>query len=218
MDVDDAPIVRYLYRQAQPRRHLEFGTWMGQGTVYCLEESAATVWTINLLEGERNAAGRPAYSAAGDLSSLTDATMLADLTHLSLRDRANVSTDAGIFIGQLYRALGFGHRVCQIYCDTRDWDTSNFPTGFFDSALIDGGHTPDIVWNDTQKALQLVRPGGLLMWHDFCPDEEMLTTSPTSSGVVAGVLAHWDAIADACDPLFWIDPSLLLVGIRRAGR
>ncbi|GAG34474.1 unnamed protein product, partial [marine sediment metagenome] len=31
MDIDDSPILRYLYRNFQPRRHLEFGTWQGGG-------------------------------------------------------------------------------------------------------------------------------------------------------------------------------------------
>ena len=52
MEVDDAPILRYLYRQFRPRRHLEFGTWLGTGACYCLEESDATVWTMNLPSGE----------------------------------------------------------------------------------------------------------------------------------------------------------------------
>lgn len=34
-----------------PRRHLEFGTWQGQGLLYCLEECRAPAWTLNLLDG-----------------------------------------------------------------------------------------------------------------------------------------------------------------------
>ena len=41
MEDDDAPILRYLYRNVRPRRHLEFGTWSGTGACYCLEESDA---------------------------------------------------------------------------------------------------------------------------------------------------------------------------------
>ena len=51
MEIDDAPIFRYLYRNIMPLRHLEFGTWQGTGVLYCLEECDATVWTINLFEG-----------------------------------------------------------------------------------------------------------------------------------------------------------------------
>jgi hypothetical protein len=53
MEVDDAPILRYIYRHVRPRRHLEFGTWEGTGACYCLDECDAHVWTINLPDGER---------------------------------------------------------------------------------------------------------------------------------------------------------------------
>ena len=58
---DDALILRYIYQNHQPRRHLEFGTWQGFGTCLCLESCAATVWTINLPDGEAKADGTWAY-------------------------------------------------------------------------------------------------------------------------------------------------------------
>ena len=87
-------------------------------------------------------------------------------------------TDAGLFIGQHYRDAGFGHRVCQIYCDSRDWDTAAYPSDFFDSALIDGGHIEEVVASDTRKALSVTRSGGLIMWHDFCPDPARVRPFP----------------------------------------
>lgn len=54
-------------------------------------------------------------------------------------------TDAGGYIGRIYRERGLGHRVRQVYCDSRDWNTANYPADFFDSVLIDGGHQPDVV-------------------------------------------------------------------------
>jgi hypothetical protein len=50
--------------------------------------------------------------------------------------------------------------VAQVYTDSREWDTSHYPDGFFDSCLIDGGHTQDIVVSDTMQALRLVRSEG----------------------------------------------------------
>lgn len=64
MEEDDSPIFRYIYRNFQPTRHLEFGTWEGTGATYCLEESDATVWTLNLLEGEKNESGKMLYSSS----------------------------------------------------------------------------------------------------------------------------------------------------------
>jgi methyltransferase family protein len=184
MEVDDSPIFRYLYRNSLPRRHLEFGTWQGTGTLYCLEECAATVWTLNLAEGEVSEDGTHAYES-----------------------------DSGALIGQFYRQRGFGHRVCQIYCDSRDWDISHYPQDFFDSALIDGGHNPDVVASDTTKALRLLREGGVCMWHDFCPDPEVLERSPASLGVVEAVLTNWTTIRSRMQDIFWIEPSHILLGV-----
>ena len=141
MEDDDAPILRYLYRNFRPRRHLEFGTWAGTGTCYCLEECDATVWTLNLLEGEL-IEGKPAYS------STIDDTPEGAVPVQHVDGRPVYQTDAGLLIGRRYREAGFGHRVCQIYCDSRTWDTRAYPRDFFDSVLIDGGHSADVVLSD----------------------------------------------------------------------
>ena len=188
MEDDDQHIFRYLYRGTKPHRHLEFGTWQGAGAVYCLEECDATVWTMNLPQGERKADGTIAYDGA---------------------------SDSGAMIGRLYIEAGLGHRVCQIYCDTRLWDTSNYPAGFFDSVLIDGGHQADVVVSDTMKALQVLRPGGLCLWHDFAADPAIFTSSPASIGVTQGLRSIWPAITAEMRDIFWIWPSFILAGVKR---
>ena len=208
MEDDDAPILRYLYRSLRPRRHLEFGTWAGTGTCYCLEECDATVWTINLLEGEL-IEGKPAYSSAID-DAPDDAV---PVQHVD--GRPVYQTDAGLLIGRRYREAGFGHRVCQIYCDSRTWDTSAYPRDFFDSALIDGGHSADVVLSDTRKAFEVTRPGALIMWHDFCPDPTVLSAFASVVGVMSALTAHWGEIASSLQDVFWVQPSFLLIGIRR---
>ena len=188
MEDDDQHIFRYLYRNAQPRRHLEFGTWYGAGTVYCLQETQATVWTINLPQGELRADGSNAY---GD------------------------GSDSGSLIGRFYIEAGLGHRVCQIYSDTRNWDIANYPPGFFDSVLIDGGHTEGVVVSDTRKALTLLRSGGLCLWHDFAADPAIFSSSPASIGVTQGLRAIWPLIMAEMRDVFWIYPSFILAGIRK---
>ena len=207
MEVDDAPILRYLYRQLKPGRHLEFGTWEGAGACLCLEECSAAVWTLNLPQGEF-IGGVPAYSSAA-------AVVPQGAKALEHQGGANVyQTDAGVFIGHLYRSAGFGHRVCQILCDSREWDTSAYPPGFFDSALIDGGHTIDVVSSDTRKALSLVKRGGLVLWHDFCPDPAVFNTVDASAGVVGSIVQDWPELSGSLQDAFWIRPSFLLAAIR----
>ena len=123
-------------------------------------------------------------------------------------------TDAGVFIGHRYRQAGFGHRVCQIYCDSREWDTSAYPRDFFDSVLIDGGHSEDVVLSDTRKALSVTRPGGLVMWHDFCPDPAVFDACPSVIGVISSLTSHWPELASKLRDVFWVRPSFLLVGVR----
>jgi len=208
MEVDDAPILRYIYRHSRPRRHLEFGTWEGSGACYCLDECDATVWTINLAGGEV-INGEPVYSSTSPTELPVGATLLAQQ-----RTSGVYQTDAGVFVGHRYREAGFGHRVCQIYCDSREWDISTYPAGFFDSILIDGGHTHDVVLSDTRKALMLTRPGGLILWHDFCPDPAVFGFFASVPGVVGTLTAHWAEVAGSLRDVFWIRPSFLLVGIR----
>jgi chromosome segregation ATPase len=214
MEEDDSPIFRYIYRNSPIHRHLEFGTWQGMGVLYCLEETDATVWTINLLEGEESVSGDWAYSQTFDASDSVPVSSNSK-TFLDEMDRPIIwhQTDAYGFIGRLYKEKNLGSRVCQIYCDSREWDISQFPSGFFDSALIDGGHTEEIVISDTRKALRLVRPGGIIMWHDFCPVEEVIESCSSTRGVFNAIYHHQAEIAAKLQDFFWIKPSWILAGI-----
>jgi methyltransferase family protein len=207
MEVDDAPILRYLYKYVRPMRHLEFGTWEGTGACYCLEECDARVWTINLPEGEL-VDGQPAYSSSSDV-------VPEGARPLNRRNGVDIyQTDAGPFIGHRYRSAGFADRVTQIYADSREWDEGTYGPGFFDTVLIDGGHSPDVVLSDTRKALSVVRSGGLMVWHDFCPDPSVFETMSSVTGVIAALTEAWPELAGTLKDAFWIQPSFLLLGVR----
>lgn len=187
MEVDDAPILEWLWKWHAPRRHLEFGTWEGFGAVLVAQNTDAEIWTVNLPDGEVGSDGSSLYA----------------------------STDAGHVIGRLYREAGFGARVHQLLCDSRELDLGGFAGRPLDSVLIDGGHTPDVVQSDTEKALRLLRPGGLCVWHDFCPDPEVLGVSLAPLGVVQAVVENFDRWRPAFEQLFWIRKSWILAGITR---
>lgn len=216
MEDDDAPIFQFLYQAHQPRRHLEFGTWQGWGTVLCLESCGATVWTINLPEGEARPDGTWAYGErVSPVGDAPQGIVTANFGEDELGPRTYHRTDAGGYIGRIYREKGLGKRVCQIYCDSRDWDVSNYPADFFDSALIDGGHQPEVVIEDTRKALQVLRPGGLIMWHDFCPLPEIRPHFESVKGVTAGVELILPELQSQLRHLCWINPSWILMGIKK---
>jgi predicted O-methyltransferase YrrM len=185
MEIDDAPILESLWRSQSPSRHLEFGTWEGFGATLVARITDAEIWTINLPEGETGSDGAPLYS----------------------------STDAGNFIGHLYREAGFSHRVHQVLCDSRDVDISSFSTEPFDTILIDGGHTPDVVAIDTKNALRVLKPGGMCVWHDFCPDPEALSKNLAPLGVVQAVVENFEEWKASFDRFFWVRKSWILVGL-----
>ncbi len=216
MERDDAPILAYLFRQFRPRRHLEFGTWQGFGTCLCLENCDATVWTLNLPDGETKADGSWAYGhrVTNDAKTPPGAVSV-NFGHDEAGPRTYHRTDAASYIGRLYREKGLGHRVCQIYCDSRAWDTSAYPADFFDSVFVDGGHSPEVVISDTRKALSVLRPGGLILWHDFCPVPDIRERFDSARGVTVGIEALLPGMRAQLRDLFWIDPSWILLGIKQ---
>jgi FkbM family methyltransferase len=191
METHDSTILAQLYRMIRPAQHLEFGTWEGFGTELCARNCDARIWTVNLPEGERDAAGRPLYGAG---------------------------SDAGERIGRLYRLGGHGARVTQMLIDSRDFDAADFGPGFFDTVLIDGGHEAEVVASDTRNALRTIRAGGVVLWHDFCPDPEVLRRTAVARGVASAVLGNWQAWRGCLSDLFWIRPSWILCGVSNGRR
>lgn len=188
METDDAPILEYLWRQWRPRRHLEFGTWEGFGAALVGQSTGAEIWTINLPQGESGADGESLYAAS----------------------------DTGGNIGWRYREAGLGPRVHQLLCDSRGFETGRFAADFFDTVLIDGGHTPGLVANDTDKALRVLRPGGLCVWHDFCPDPTALSRNLAPLGVVQAIVENFERWQPLFARLYWIRKSWILVGERKS--
>lgn len=213
---DDAPILQFLYRGHQPRRHLEFGTWQGWGTVLCLESCDATVWTINLPDGEPRADGTWAYGhRILEPVNAPHGVVTETYGEDELGPRTYHRTDAGGYIGRIYREKELGHRVCQIYCDSRMWNTSNYPLGFFDSVLIDGGHQPEVVMHDTRKSLPLLRSGGMMIWHDFCPLPEIRSQFGSVKGVTEWVERLLPELQEQLEHCCWINPSWILVALKK---
>ena len=191
MERDDAPVLEYLYKVLAPRRHFEFGTWEGFGATLVAQSCHADIWTINLPNGEFDASGNPLYTSDG------------------------VVTDADESIGWRYRAAGPSDRVHQLLGDSRLLEPGSIRAGCFDTVLVDGGHAPDLVSSDTDNAIRLLRSGGLLLWHDFTPDPDVLRRSAAARGVLHAFernLTQWSEYLEA--PV-WIRPSNLCIARRR---
>ena len=57
-------------------------------------------------------------------------------------------------------------RVTQLFGDSKTFDESEFVNAC-DLVFVDGSHAYSYVQNDTRKALRMVRPGGMVLWHDY---------------------------------------------------
>ena len=57
-------------------------------------------------------------------------------------------------------------KITQIFADSKAHDTSPYD-GTCDLVFVDGAHTYSYLKNDTQKALRMVKPGGIVLWHDY---------------------------------------------------
>lgn len=77
------------------------------------------------------------------------------------------------FMGVLFKGQDEETRITQIHSDSREFDTAPYRHQF-DFVFVDGDHSYDLVKNDTQKALELLKPGGVIMWHDFAPKSDGL--------------------------------------------
>lgn len=213
MERDDGPIFAQIIRHLKPLRHLEFGTWKGYGSRLVLEKSLATVWTINLREGESHADGTPAYPEL--LPTPKGAKNIFWKLIFKMTGRKNfIQTDAFEQVGSLVHRAGLGTRLNQIYCDSTQWVTTAYPDGFFDSILIDGGHQAYVVASDTLKSIRLVREGGVILWHDFCPVPGLEKQFPHLESVRNGINEIKEKLAEAGIRLFWLNPSWFLIGIK----
>jgi predicted O-methyltransferase YrrM len=69
-------------------------------------------------------------------------------------------------IGIQYRGTEYENRIRQVLGDsaTVDWSELHPP---FDLIFIDGCHYRDYVKADTAHAIRNIRPGGVVVWHDY---------------------------------------------------
>jgi predicted O-methyltransferase YrrM len=129
-----------LVHQLRARRVLEIGTFDG-GTTLNLAENVSDdgmVTTVDLPPDWRSG------NAGHDPGNVPAASM----------------------VGQKFRAAPSAKRIRQVFGDSArlDWRELGGP---FDLIFIDGSHEYEYVRQDTANALRVIRPGGLILWHDY---------------------------------------------------
>lgn len=100
----------------------------------------------------------------------------ADYRAESADDKRSVAfaLEESNFSAFLYTGTDVEQKVEQVFGDSKMYDVSSL-AGTCDLVFVDGSHAYSYVVSDTEKALELVRPGGLVLWHDYagprhCPD------------------------------------------------
>lgn len=81
-------------------------------------------------------------------------------------------------MGSRLRGVPEASRITQLYGDSRQFDFSPY-FGQIDLVVVDGGHDADCVVPDTDNALRMVAPEGMVVWDDYT--------------------ASWPAVVDAVD-------------------
>ena len=74
----------------------------------------------------------------------------------------------GSEVGLAYEDSSAAHKVTQLRGDSLLFDPTPHARQF-DLVLVDGGHAYEHGVADTKSALELVAPGGIILWDDFQP-------------------------------------------------
>ncbi|HYL20665.1 MAG TPA: class I SAM-dependent methyltransferase [Gemmatimonadales bacterium] len=144
----EAWILAVLAKDAQ--RLFEFGTCTGK---------TAYLWARNQPPG-------------GTVTTLTLAPHQLDAYQSVTGDDRTAEAYArqeSQFTRFLYSGTEVEGRVVQLYGDSKRFDEIPY-AGVCDVVFVDGSHAYSYVVSDTEKALRMVRPGGLVLWHDYSPD------------------------------------------------
>lgn len=141
----EAWILSVLAKRAQ--RLFEFGTCTGK---------TAYLWSRNAAPGAR-------------VVTLTLAPTQRDQYHAADGDDetdTRYARDESAFCDFLYSNTPHADAITQLFGDSKQLDVTPY-RDWADLIFVDGSHARSYVESDTDKALQMVRPGGLILWHDY---------------------------------------------------
>ncbi len=71
-------------------------------------------------------------------------------------------------IGSIFRDQATSKKIVRLTGDSTSFDFGQW-VGQVDFLFVDGDHSYDAVFRDTEHALAMVAPGGCILWDDFTP-------------------------------------------------
>ncbi len=124
------------------------------------------------------ATGRTAYLLArnspADAAIYTITLPIAQQTNYreDTADSAEATDDAkkGYYDHFLYCGTPVEAKVRQLFGDSKALEEQTLGLASFDLIFIDGSHAYSYIKSDTGKALRMIRPNGVILWHDYRDD------------------------------------------------
>ena len=138
-------ILSTICMYSKPARLFEFGTYDGLTTLHMAMNSPAEaqVFTIDLDQNDP----------------------------LRFKETDDTFYTQGVVVGQIFHEHAEKSKIEQIFGNTLDFD-STMLFGLVDFIFVDAGHAYNLVKSDSCKALEMVRPGGIILWHDYASGHE----------------------------------------------
>jgi predicted O-methyltransferase YrrM len=134
------------------RRIFEFGTCTGKTTYLVARNSPpdAVVTTITLAPEQTGEYVREAEDNRRE-------------TKYALRESTHTHF--------LYNGTPAETKVKQLFGDSKSFDETPYLEAC-DLIFVDGSHAYSYVVSDSRKALRMVKPGGVILWHDYSGEQE----------------------------------------------
>lgn len=82
------------------------------------------------------------------------------------RKLARAALEEAAFSQFLYTGAAAEAKIHQLFEDSKEFDETPY-LGRCDLVFIDGAHTYSYIKSDSEKALRMVKPGGIVLWHDY---------------------------------------------------
>ena len=125
----------------------EFGTCTGK---------TAYLWAIN----------SPAGSTVATLTLSPEDLMRYAQAEGDDREAQKFALDESAFTEFLYTGTPAAAKIRQLFGDSKAFDAEAW-AGRCDLIFVDGSHARSYVESDSRKALRMVAPGGVILWHDY---------------------------------------------------
>lgn len=137
--------VASVVRAVEPSSILEFGTFLGVGTLTLALNAPPGCRTVTV--------------------DLPDEVSVDDAHGLNQADRELIERRRDR-TGEAFAGSRVADRIEQVRADSLTW-RPDASLGPFDLVLIDGGHSTAVVRADTENALRLLSPTGTILWDDY---------------------------------------------------